>query len=788
MSLSTFPILAFGFASPLLLGGLALAGIPILIHLLHKRRYVEVDWAAMQFLLAATRKRARRTRIENLILLMLRTLVLTLLVLAMARPHFESSDGVLTDGQPTHRVIVVDSSFSMRYVENSVDFAADLDGRRTDGTRFDRARDTIRRLVESGRRGDAWNVVRIAGSEPFGIINQPAFDSQAVLDEMENLSPTDSAGDLIRAFETVAQMLKLAPELPRKEVIFVSDLQAAMWAPEAAASQRRMQTLAREIGGAARVSIVNVAEGGLQNGAVTALSLEEGVATVDQPISFRSAVRNFGASTLRDQVIELLVDGRLADTRRIDVPPGIDVPVDWQHSFRTDGEHLVEVHLQDDGLSVDNRRWLTVSVRDHMNVLLIDGAPAGRDRDSASFYVSRALEPSTLGDAAFGSVRPQTVAEGELPSINLSLYDAVVLCNVGLLTEREAGLLESFVRSGGGLVILPGDRVSSDSYNQRLYREGNGILPARMGDVVEVGSRDAVLTFDPRDFSHPLVRAFRGNPGAGLEATMTMKYLRLEPDSEADVALWFSDGTPALLDRAVAGGRVILAATSADERWGTWAIWAPSFVPMINEMVLHSVSGRERNRQLEVGEPLITAWPSRVFDMPVAVRPPEGPEATLRLLDQNSLLTVSYEDTTRAGIYRLVLGSPLNRTVLYAVNVEPSESDLTPADREQLQSRLFSDVEVFLRGADAPGPQNSVPEYQSGISLLARCLAWTVLVFLLVEPLLAWKFEHGIMTLGLSAILALMVPLLGPVTAIIVGGAAIGCAVSIWKKRIRRSA
>ena len=103
-------ILAFGFASPLLLGGLVLAGIPLLIHLLHKRKYVEVDFAAMRFLIEATRKRARRTRIEQLILLLLRTLVLALLVLALARPHFEVGGGLLSVDQPTHRIVVLETS------------------------------------------------------------------------------------------------------------------------------------------------------------------------------------------------------------------------------------------------------------------------------------------------------------------------------------------------------------------------------------------------------------------------------------------------------------------------------------------------------------------------------------------------------------------------------------------------------------------------------------------------------------------------------------------------------
>ena len=781
--LATLPVIfAFGFASPLLLGGLVLAGIPVLIHLLHKRRHVVVEFAAMRFLIAATRKRARRTRIEQLILLVLRTLVLALLVLAMARPHFETDGGLLTADQPTHRIVVVDTSFSMQLAEELFEPQSGQNSASDSGTGIDKARDAVRKLIENSRRGDAWNLVRISGREPFGIINQPAFNSEAVLEEVAVLTATDSAGDLAGAFETVLTMLKQAPEIPRKEVVFVSDLQASMWAPESVSQKRRLRELANKIGAAARISVVNSAGLGVRNLAVTGLEMESGAAAADQSVAFRSAVRNFSESTLRAQVVELLVDGRLVDTKRVDLPPGIDVPVNWSHTFRAAGEVRVEVHLQDDALPVDNRRWLAVPVREELSVLLVDGTPSGRDRDSATYYVSRALDPSTLEDASGAFVRPQIIAEGELSSARLSDYDVVVLCNVGLLTEPEAGVLESFVRSGGGLVVLPGDRVSSDSYNQRLFRDGKGILPARMGALKVVENRDDVLTFDARGFEHPLVRAFRGNPGAGLESTMTQQYVALVPTESASIGLWFSDGAPALVESTAGAGRVILAATSADDRWGTWAIWAPSFVPVMNEIVLYSVSGRWKNRQLSVGDSILTTWPARAFDMPVAVRPPNGPEVPIALKDDGNVLAAAFDQTAKAGVYELNLGSPLNRKELYAVNVEVAESDLTPADWQALQSELFPEVEVQVWSSESPGIHSVSPELRSGHSMLTRSLAWTVFVLLMIEPLLAWRFLPGVIVLATSALLALSVPMLGTQVVLVLALAVAGASV-YWIRR-----
>src|ERR1700758_4012537 len=108
------PIFALGFANIPLLYGLAAASIPILIHLLNRRKFREVPWAAMRFLLAAIRKNQRRIRIEQWILLAIRTLIILMVVTAMAKPFLESF-GVVIAGRAVHRVLVLDASMSMGY-------------------------------------------------------------------------------------------------------------------------------------------------------------------------------------------------------------------------------------------------------------------------------------------------------------------------------------------------------------------------------------------------------------------------------------------------------------------------------------------------------------------------------------------------------------------------------------------------------------------------------------------------------------------------------------------------
>src|SRR5579872_6290512 len=116
MALQLPIVLALNFANPALLWGLGAASLPVIIHLLNRRKFREMQWAAMRFLLAAIRKNSRRIRIEQWILLAVRTLLIILVVSAMAKPFLESLGALpILAGRRTHHVLVLDGSLSMAY-------------------------------------------------------------------------------------------------------------------------------------------------------------------------------------------------------------------------------------------------------------------------------------------------------------------------------------------------------------------------------------------------------------------------------------------------------------------------------------------------------------------------------------------------------------------------------------------------------------------------------------------------------------------------------------------------
>ncbi len=156
----------------LLAGGVAVAA-PIIIHLLNKRRFRIVDWAAMDFLFDADKKNRRRIRLENLILLLLRCLAMVLLGLMLARPFLPSElAGRLGQAQEFQRILVLDDSLSQRVMVGN-------------RPAFDEAKDRVKQLLQSISRDQNGDYLTLfLTSRP----DKPVMVNEAVTgDSVDNL-------------------------------------------------------------------------------------------------------------------------------------------------------------------------------------------------------------------------------------------------------------------------------------------------------------------------------------------------------------------------------------------------------------------------------------------------------------------------------------------------------------------------------------------------------------------------------------------------------------------------
>src|SRR5262245_49534053 len=99
---------------PLLLGGLALMGLPILLHLIMRQKPKHLMFPAFRFLQQRAKTNQRKIKLRHLLLLLLRMLLIALICLALARPRFFSERFHIAN-QNAAVVLVIDTSPSMEY-------------------------------------------------------------------------------------------------------------------------------------------------------------------------------------------------------------------------------------------------------------------------------------------------------------------------------------------------------------------------------------------------------------------------------------------------------------------------------------------------------------------------------------------------------------------------------------------------------------------------------------------------------------------------------------------------
>src|SRR5262249_40121740 len=102
------------FIFPLMLGGLILAGIPVLVHLIMRQKPKHLLFPAFRFLLQRHHTNQRKLRLRHILLLTLRILLISAISLALARPKIFSERLNLTGDQPVAAVLVFDTSASMQ--------------------------------------------------------------------------------------------------------------------------------------------------------------------------------------------------------------------------------------------------------------------------------------------------------------------------------------------------------------------------------------------------------------------------------------------------------------------------------------------------------------------------------------------------------------------------------------------------------------------------------------------------------------------------------------------------
>jgi hypothetical protein len=720
-------IFALGFSQLAMLGWLAAAALPLVIHLWNRRKHRETVWAAMDFLLAAIQKNARRLRIEQWLLLAVRTAIVALVVLAVAGPYHEHATAPFASGRPTHKLIVVDGTYSMGYLPAEMN-------------RFDRARQLAGEIVEHSRQGDAFTLVMMA-SPPRVIVDKPSFSHADFLLEVQGLKYVHTDANLPATLAKVEQIVQAVAEehsrLVQHEVYFLTDLGRNTWGSVVsdATITAQLDRLAQQ----ATLWVVDLGQPSTENFAVSSLATAEPYATTISEIPFRATVRSYSQQPQR-QTLEFLVNGDRMGDETIDVPPGGEATANFRHRFNAAGDHAVEVRLKGDSLPVDNHRWLVLPVKEKVQTLIVNGEA---NADAAN-YLRFALDPDSgkPGSVATAQspIQVTVISESALLESDLSQYECVFLSNVAQFTAGESQALTNYVHAGGSLVFFLGDRVQPESYNEHFVRgsQDEPLLPVALDQPTGGATQ---FHFDPLAYRHPIIEPFRGNERAGLLQTPISKYFRMAPAAgeSAEIALAFQETKdPAIVTAPVGRGRVTVVALpasleslDASRRPWTLLVATQSFQPIVQEILAYTLRGQFESRAAGVGETIGGSVPLAAANTSISLVVPENRTEQVRTVADRHQSRWSYDETWYSGFYYAKLAEVRTSDQIVAVNLDLSESDLTKVAPDELPRSLT----VLVQGQDFTTAGTSELAPRGG---LHGPLLYAALILLLIESGLAW--------------------------------------------------
>jgi hypothetical protein len=175
--------------------------------------------------------------------------------------------------------------------------------------------------------------------------------------------------------------------------------------------------------------------------------------------------------------------------------------------------------------------------------------------------------------------------------------------------------------------------------------------------------------------------------------------------------------------------------------------------------------------------------------VPITIIRPDNEETALRPIETKHFAQVIYEKTDLSGIYELKIGAPVNQTEWYAVNVDPRESSLDYVGEEELTNDLLPGVEMqhVTQWQDGPRKSDGSLSERGG---LTRWLLLAVFCLVLVELLMAWKFQYGFALLCLIVAGVMLGQFFaqfpGLTAAVLLGGLIVVAALAL-RRRSRRT-
>lgn len=719
--------MGISFITAGLAAGAALAAIPVILHLLMRQTPKVVVFPALRLIRERSKQARKNMKIKNWLLLLARMLLFVLMALALARPTYTTNATMGDREVPTALALVFDTSLSMQYTERNKDRLAEAKERALD--------------LLSKTNADSQVFVINSADPGVPVPLSPAAAKKQV--EALTLRPVNRK---LNAAMGQAYSAVLESDRPRKEVYVLTDLARSAWDTGRPADglDKLEKSKAAVPTFVLRLSPKEPTNVGLVDAEVGTVA---GITTTGESLTVKGVLRSTGPAANR--VVEFFLDGPTKrDQKRVDVPANGEAEVTFRTPKLDAGLHQGRLHIAGtDPMPFDDDRYVTFDVRPAFKVLVV------YDLQDDLAYIASALDPADLPE---GEPRPfkvdRVVSTRLTDSIlgNLREYACVFVNNVRKLDENAWRALGTYVQNGGGLVVATGNRVDLAGYADATAAR---LLPATIGAPKPAAGGQT--SFGKIDYSHPI---FARDPAdlaaldSDLSSVLVGRYSVAAPAGNARTLMSFQDGSPALIERDVAGpktGHVLLFTLPLSARprpddpaaWSDWPLpphW--SFFYVLTQMVPYLAGTTSERWNYQSGEFIsLPIDPARRFTRFLVQGPGDTPPNTLTPPAGKASLLIEPPQAIGQGSITATGADGKPTPFGFSINPDPLESAVTLLEPKELDQLLGEKKYALAENADEL--KRVTAEVRVGREMFPWIMA-LILALITAENFLANRFHR----------------------------------------------
>lgn len=620
------------FLNPFVLFGLAAAAIPILLHLLNLRKLKTIDFSTLRFLKELQKTSIRKLKAQQIILLILRTLIVIFSVLAFSRPTIKSTLPSIGTHAKSSIIVVLDNSLSMDITDE-------------DGNRFSKAKKLTSEILGALEEGDEMAFIPLSSL----IKNRKRSFSRNfawLKEEIDHCSVNPATATLNDGLRAAQGLLDASLHI-NKEIYILTDLQ-----------QQEIHSLELDsiklFDDKTSVFLLPSLESKNsidQNISIDTAIFISRVYAKDKPVELQTKLYNSSVTDAKGIIVSVLFNGERVAQRTVDIGAGSYINVSLQGIPHTTGLIKGEIQIENDVLESDNHRYFSFIISSAPRVALI-----GNQLETDFISLSIAPHASLL----------KSYSANQSASVHFEDFDLLILATT--LSQTEMQRIDAYIQNGGSVLFFPSS-TESIAVQQQFF-SGMGLGPIIFQEFSESNPGICISA----DRQHPILQGvFKGfNSESGLgDSPKIMKALC----TQAGQSIISMQGGSFLNEIRRGEGKVMYCAVPPSPAWSSFPF--TGLMPTIIYRSAQYLSAKEVfTLEKTAGQEAIILIPTKSSASSIfTIKDPNGIESDMQAADLPGGMSLQFGKPEMTGVYG-VFSKDKNPITSLIVNQSSKEGHL----------------------------------------------------------------------------------------------------------------